>query len=441
MNVIEKDNTLLNKVSSYAKGDNSYWSFKGRAKRQYCHAMIQYPAMMVPAMQGELIDAVIETDSNVRSIIDPFVGSGTTLGEAMCRGLDFVGIDINPLSILACEVKSGPLYITAFESKYSTLVNQIQTDKCTDVAVYIKNIDKWFTKDVQQDLSKLYRAIQSEKSKWARKIFWLCMSNTVRTVCNSRGSTFKLHIKSNDQIENIPNTLDVFSKNVERSIVALKEQKAILEEMGSLKKSVSKSEVHIVHADTSKEIKEKYQCDLLVSSPPYGDNSTTVTYGQFSYLPLKWIDERDIDNLVIKDLLENQNKIDSSSLGGSLKDASAKLEVLKCKSPSLVRVVDEIERVNPHNIKKLIGFVFDLDLALDNSLLNLRNNAYMIWTLGNRRISDIEVPLNEIMKEILEYKGCSFIHQIERDIPSKRMARKNNVVNTMDKEIILMMRK
>ena len=49
-------------------------TFKGRAKRQYCQALVQYPAMMVPAMQGELIDAVLESDLNVKSIIDPFVG-------------------------------------------------------------------------------------------------------------------------------------------------------------------------------------------------------------------------------------------------------------------------------------------------------------------------------------------------------------------------------
>ncbi|MGV8005178.1 DNA methyltransferase [Photorhabdus temperata subsp. temperata] len=441
MNLTERDSALLNKVTSYSRGNEAYWSFKGRAKRQYCHALIQYPAMMVPAMQGELIDAVLETDLNVKSIIDPFVGSGTTLGEAMCRGLDFVGIDINPLSILACEVKSGPLYIDAFNLKYSILTKKTQNDKSIDVAVQIKNIDKWFTKEVQQDLSKLYRAIQAEKSKWARKIFWLCMSNTVRTVCNSRGSTFKLHIKSSEQIGSTPNTLEVFAKNIEKSIVALKEQKAVLEEMGNLRRAISKSKVSIMHADTSKTMKKNSQCDLLVSSPPYGDNNTTVTYGQFSYLSLKWIDERDIDNLEIKGLLENQNKIDSSSLGGSLRQASEKLEFLRCKSPSLIRAVNEIQEINPDNIKKLITFIFDLDLALDNSLLNLRDNAYMIWTLGNRRISNIEIPLDSIMKELLEYKGCSFIHQIEREIPSKRMAIKNNIASTMDKELILMMRK
>ncbi|MBG0670101.1 site-specific DNA-methyltransferase [Enterobacter roggenkampii] len=441
MNDINKDNMLLKKIISNSKGDKAYWSFKGRAKRQYCHALIQYPAMMVPAMQGELIDAVLEVDSSITSIIDPFVGSGTTLGEAMCRGLDFVGMDINPLSILACEVKSGPLYIKAFEEKCVLLLEKIQVDVKEDISVNITNIDKWFTKEVQINLSKIFRAIQSEDSKWARKIFWLCMSNTVRAVCNSRSSTFKLHIKSVDQIENTPNTFEVFSKNIHKTLVALREQKDILKEMGSLNKTHSKSRIKIIHADTSQKLDKKIQCDLLVSSPPYGDNSTTVTYGQFSFLSLKWIDEKDIDNLKIKGLLENQNKIDSSSLGGSLKGASEKLELLKNKSPTLIDTVKNISVVNIENVKKLVTFIYDLDLALDNSLLYLRKNAYMIWTLGNRRISNIEVPLDKIMREILEHKGCVFVHQIEREILSKRMAMKNSFANTMDKELILMMRK
>jgi len=228
---------------------------------------------------------------------------------------------------------------------------------------------------------------------------------------------------------------------LKKSLIALSEQKNVLKEMDSLNKSLSKSNVKIIHADTSKKINKKIQCDLLVSSPPYGDNNTTVTYGQFSYLSLKWIDERDIDNLKIKGLLETQNKIDSSSLGGSLKGSSEKLELLKHKSPTLLRIVKEISALNPQHVKKLVTFIFDLDLSLDNALLYLRKNAYMIWTLGNRRISNIEIPLDRIMREILEHKGCVFIHQIEREILSKRMAMKNSFANTMDKELILMMRK
>ncbi|MBQ4844888.1 DNA methyltransferase [Pseudoalteromonas sp. MMG005] len=421
--------------------DKAYWSFKGRSKRHHCHSLLQYPAMMVPEMQGELIDAVLAEDRNVKRVFDPFVGSGTTLGEAMCRGLDFLGIDINPLAILACEVKSGPLYIKRLHEKFEGLLNSIKNDTSTEVAVEFDGIDKWFLVDIQIELSAIYRAIKAEPSKWARKIFWLAMASTVRAVCNSRSSTYKLHIKSDEQMESITSAIEVFEKKASKNIEGLAEQKKVLSDNEVLKTSVSVSNVLIKNVDTAGELKSSTLCDLLVSSPPYGDNQTTVTYGQFSYLPLKWIDLEDIDNLTQKGLLAHQSAIDSMSLGGSRKDSKDKFEVIKSRSSSLVECVEKIERVNPENIKKLIAFIFDLDKALINSLEFLRKDAYMIWTLGNRRISNIEVPLDKIMRELLEFHGCHFVHELEREIPSKRMAKRNKIASTMGKESILIMRK
>ena len=58
--------------------------------------------------------------------------------------------------------------------------------------------------------------------------------------------------------------------------------------------------------------------DLICTSPPYGDNHTTVTYGQFSILPLLWIDKKDL-HIWDETLLETFTAIDSASLGGRVK--------------------------------------------------------------------------------------------------------------------------
>lgn len=439
--MFQPDITLLRRVHSYSENDCGYWSFKGRSKRENCHALLQYPAMMVPEMQGELIDAVLEADSNVKRLIDPFVGSGTTLGEAMCRGLNFTGIDINPLAILACEVKSGPLHFRVLEKKIEKLLLTIKTDTSEAIEITFNGIDKWFTHKAKVELSKIYRAVRKEQSKWARKIFWLSMSNTVRAVCNSRRSTFKLHIKTTEQINAIPSAINVFEKNVLKSHESIKEQNIILRKSGNLKRNRTSIDYDITHGDSSCETPMIEQCDLLVSSPPYGDNHTTVTYGQYSYLPLQWIDIDDIDNLSVRDMLSTTCVIDSLSLGGSKRGYVHKLEVLKGLSLSLVDTVTLIENSNKNNVKKVVSFLYDLNLALDNSLRYLRNNAYMIWTLGNRRVSNVEVPLDKIMKELLESKGCKFVYQIDREILSKRMAKRNKIASTMEREIILMMRK
>lgn len=441
MTLLRQDEGLLKRIEAYSLEDEAYWSFRGRSKRHHCHGLFQYPAMMIPEMQGELIDAVLEGDRNIRRVLDPFVGSGTTLGEAMCRGLDFLGIDINPLAILACEVKSGPLYIAKLKEKAELLLSSIKSDASNEIAVQFEGIDKWFTKDAQIQLSTIYRAIKMEPSKWARKVFWLSLSSTVRSVCNSRSSTYKLHVKTEEQIEATPSAIIEFEKKLLKNIENIADQKKVLEENSVLKVATSASDVAIKNADTASKIRSSRQCDLLVSSPPYGDNQTTVTYGQFSYLPLMWIELADIDNLSQEGLLAHKSAIDSMSLGGSKKDSKVKFEKIRFRSTSFVDCVERIQAVNPENIKKLISFVYDLDKALSNSLTLLKNNAYMIWTLGNRRISDIEVPLDSIMRELLESRDCQFIHKLERDIPSKRMATRNQIASTMGKESILIMRK
>lgn len=435
------DGNLLARIEAYSLEDETYWSFRGRSKRHHCHGLFQYPAMMIPEMQGELIDAVLAGDKNVRRILDPFVGSGTTLGETMCRGLDFFGIDINPLAILACEVKSGPLYVKRLREKSKFLLDAIIEDSCSRIEVQFPDIDKWFNHNVQLELSAIYRAIRLEPSRWARKVFWLSLSSTVRSVCNSRSSTYKLHIKSADKIKIGSSALEEFEKKLKKNIENISDQKNILREKNALKVATSKSEVVIKNADTSRLVRSSLKCDLLVSSPPYGDNQTTVTYGQFSYLPLMWVDLDDIDNLTQKGLLSHKNAIDSMSLGGSKKDSKLKYSAIKERSISFVKCVGLIKDINSENVKKLISFIFDLDKALSNSLVLLRENAYMIWTLGNRRISNIEVPLDKIVRELLEFRGCVFVHKLERDIPSKRMASRNKTAPTMVKESILIMRK
>ena len=57
---------------------------------------------------------------------------------------------------------------------------------------------------------------------------------------------------------------------------------------------------------------------ISITSPPYGDNATTVTYGQFSSLSLRWIDPKD---LCLEGWeLDNYSIIDSKSMGGTVKD-------------------------------------------------------------------------------------------------------------------------
>src|SRR5207245_6371932 len=89
------DAQLRSNLGAFSVASPNYWAYMGRDLRAFTHAYFQYPAMMVPAMQGDLLDALIDLNIGIEAVLDPFVGSGTVMTEAMLRGLHFGGQDVN----------------------------------------------------------------------------------------------------------------------------------------------------------------------------------------------------------------------------------------------------------------------------------------------------------------------------------------------------------
>jgi site-specific DNA-methyltransferase (cytosine-N4-specific) len=73
-----------------------------------------------------------------------------------------------------------------------------------------------------------------------------------------------------------------------------------LKEKGLLNEGIYKKNIDISLADL-RTADKNINANAVITSPPYGDNDTTVSYGQHSYLPLQWIDFSDIDANIKKD--------------------------------------------------------------------------------------------------------------------------------------------
>jgi hypothetical protein len=195
------EEALKHQLESYSEVDKEFWSFRGKAVREHAHAYFQYPAMMVPGIQGQLIQAICDVDPGTKSIFDPFVGSGTILTEAMMRGHDFTGQDINPLAVLVCRAKSGPFHDRTVRDKADKLFRAINEDKSLQIEADFPYLNKWFLPEIAIELSRIRRAIRSEEELWCRRFFWVALAETVRLTSNSRTSTFKLHIRPKEEIE------------------------------------------------------------------------------------------------------------------------------------------------------------------------------------------------------------------------------------------------
>lgn len=439
----EVDQTLIDRIELLTSNNPDYWTFPNGAAPRDAHAFFRYPAMMVPSMQRELIRVITDLQPNIESVLEPFAGSGTVMVESILAGRSIRAQDINPLAILLCKAKAGPFRPAVLENYADDIDQLIRMDRGRTIDIDFDNRRKWFTTRVAVGLSKIRRAILTIEDISARRFFWVALAETVRNTSNSRTSTYKLHIRPSDEIEQLPDPILVYQSIVQTNLKRFSNYTDQLRKSGRLVRDRCNVKIDIRLMDSRKVLNGSY--DLLITSPPYGDNRTTVPYGQSAYLPLQWIPLEDIAENVDSDSLKSTYEIDKRSLGGVLLSPHGHLsksyKELMERSSVLRATLGQLADEPRDRSSRVLAFVRDLDCSAKSCISALRKNAYSIITLGNRRVGGIEIPLHEILPQLMTTYGAFHVYTFERRIPSKRMAVRNQFADTMRAERVIILRK
>lgn len=387
-------------------------------KQKDIHGTVLYPAVMIAPIQNEVLQTLIKRN-NITSVFDPFHGSGTALYEAMeiDANLHLVGCDINPLANLITRVKLQGVS-REIENSIEKLEEYIYNPRVVEKLDFPK-IEKWFREDIKETLSIVKAAIISIENDYDRRFFWVMLCDFIRKYSNTRSSTYKLHKKENEKIEKMENCL------VEDYL------KAIKRGVGKYKRH---TENFILYKQDILELLKELPTrvfDITISSPPYGDNATTVPYGQFSMLDLQIIDKRDLQLEGWE--LDNYSIIDRKSMGGSKK----KLEIDEFKELLIKPYLDKIS-FNKQN--KVIRFFNDYFIWLDG--ICKVTDKYIVLTLGNRTVDRVRIDLTDVTRKYLENNGFKNIKFAEREIPIKRTPKITSMVSlkpvdSMTKEYII----
>jgi hypothetical protein len=426
--------------------DPDFWTFAADSRRTMGHAFFNYPAMMVPQVQGALLDAWIASDPDHKVVLDPFAGSGTVMTEAMLRGLDFRGVDINPLAILLLRVKARPLAEVTLTRTLSDILTAVDQDRRAS-KLNFRGREKWFSDPVAVQLTRLHRGIAALPGQDVRRFFWVCLAATVRRVSNSRTSTFKLHKYPTDVLESrVVDTLAEFKDVANENITQATAQRRALADSELLTRSgryAGRIQHRLADVRSIDAKRLAAGADLLMTSPPYGDNRTTVPYGQYAFLPLKWIDPADLDGGdELATLIENPYRTDVASLGGRPSgEVVDLLTQLSERSDSVREVSKLLKDMSGDGLRRFGTFVCDLDDAMRKINTQLRPSAFQCWTLGERSISSHRIPTTRIVAELAAAQGCSEVVTLTRAIPNgrKRMAIRNDSGSTIRSETILVM--
>lgn len=411
-------------LDSYSK---EYWDFKN-AKNEGIHKIANYPAPMVAPMQHELLQLLVNENPDYRRLLDPFHGTGVTLVEGQEVGLDVFGIDINPYAhiiSLAKLEKYNPIEVEKANERVLSRIAQLKARGNWEKHSF-ENINKWFRRDVIEDLSIIRTVIKKETDKSVKHYYWLCFGEIVKKYSNTRTSTFKLHAKEAEKINAMENHIFADFQNKISETYKLIGYPAL----GNFQLECGDSNLIMKKMDSE-------SFDIICTSPPYGDNGTTVTYGQFSTLQLLWIDNSDFEYDI--SCIENFSRLDSLSLGGTLSRNNA----FYC-SPL---VNQYIEKISPHKRKKIIQFYSDYENSFRTMTRLLKSGGSMVLTLGNRKVDGIEFPFSGINIDLAEQYNMKVEYVITRNIINKRMPRRvsrlsdGQSVSSMSEETTLLLKK
>lgn len=175
--------------------------------------------------------------------------------------------------------------------------------------------------------------------------------------------------------------------------------------------------------------------DLLISSPPYGDNQTTVTYGQFSSLSLFWIDPADLELEGWE--LDSYTAIDSNSLGKNRVHSNI------CDY-GVDLISQYVDNIDSRKRKKVVNFFDDYFKFLDQ--ICRITKKYIVLTLGNRTVDGVQINLSGITQRYLDKNGFKCEYSLNREILNKRIPNvtsnvRNKAVPSMNTEYVLIHKK
>ncbi len=188
------------------------WDFSDRTAGSGIESIHPYPAKFIPDIPATLLNIIPLQKNTI--VLDPFVGSGTTLVECQRRGISSVGIDLNPIACLIARAKTAPLPQN-LDAVLDDVVRRSFRKRARIPS--IPNLDHWFTSGVQRVVASLAAAIEDAPIVY-RDILRLGLSSILVRVSNQESDTRYAAIEK--QIDP-PTVITFFQTAVRRILVAL----------------------------------------------------------------------------------------------------------------------------------------------------------------------------------------------------------------------------
>jgi DNA modification methylase len=392
-------------VSSVEVDDS--WSFKELSRLQtsyLTHDYHTYPAKFIPQITTRLI----EENSQIGDLVcDPFMGSGTTLVQAIVNGRRAYGTDINPVAVLISKAKTTPIEPTYLKDQISHLLGDIKymgmkhhgqmsllsNDLLGNIDIKIpenSRLEYWFPEKQKVDLAIILSRINQIEDQDIRS-FVLCafsnilkrcsrwMTKSVKPTIDKKKVIADVHKSFVNQIRRMMIKNDEFWK-----ILGTKDFDCVLDNVDAYKMGLKDDSV-----------------SLIVTSPPY---VTSYEYADLHQLTAIWLGYAD-----------KLSEFRSKFIGSIQKDVRS----VDLYSNVGRKTVTELRQIDQRKANGVERYFFEMQLCFQEMHRVLKHGGIAFIVIGDTELRRVGIHNAAVFIQTMEGVGFKVHKVIKREVPSK----------------------
>jgi len=380
------------------------WSFSEKTTKDtsyITHGYYTYPAKFIPQLAERLIkENSVEGDI----VIDPFMGSGTTVVEAIVNSRIGIGTDINEIANLLAKVKTTPIDNLILADEFFKIESDLakrlngQFEQALKEALQKvpqnERIDYWFLPEQKEKLAIILTRILEIENVDIRDFFLV----TFAQILKSSSIWLQKSIKpTRDFNKKNYNPIDLFLTQAKKMIRKHYEFNKILKP--EIRQNIEKFR-NVICSDSRNLPCENEKASLIVTSPPY---VTSYEYADLHQLPSLWLG-------YLKELPEFRKKF----IGSAYKDR----ENVDLKSDLANNIVSKLKNKKQNEVKNY--FADMLETFVETKRV-LKRGGRACVVIGNTEFQGVKIYNAEVFQEQFHNIGFKTHNIINREIPSKML--------------------
>lgn len=232
----------------------------GSNTSSFTHGLHRFPAKFIPQVPRWAIHQLREPWPVV---LDPFMGSGTSVVEGMLCECTILGTEIDRLATLIAAAKTQKYDVARLRDIGAKICGR-QGQKPGALILPmadVKNVEHWFSARAFSDLCLIFETIEMIPCTVEERNFFACVfSSIVRQVSNADDQTQKTYV-SHTLRKEPPKVWHTFKKQLSRALQRVNEFALVRRGKGFV----------LQGSATTLPLEDK-TVDLIITSPPYVDS-------------------------------------------------------------------------------------------------------------------------------------------------------------------------